>query len=127
MLMLKWNLEASSEEDAFLLKGHVPIHEWLAIVTLSFLLILYASYSYFYEPPVLVIEENLPYVTVYLEGGVVSPGFFTAKCDTTLGELLSEIRCKEGVQWERLSLDRVLVDQEQIYVPYKKNMDKKTK
>ncbi len=118
---MNWISEASSEEDAFLLKDQVPIHEWLAIVTLSFLLILYASYSYFYEPLPSIIQEGLPYVTVYLEGGVVSPGFFTAKRDTTLSELLSEIRCKEGVQWERLSLDRVLVDQEQIYIPYKKS------
>jgi hypothetical protein len=117
---MRESFKASSREDAFLLENKVPIHEWLAILTLSLLLIFCSFYSYRYAPSALPCCEEVPYVTVYLEGAVVAPGCFTAKRGTSLGGLLQEVRCKEEMSKKGLPLKRALVDQEAIYIPYKK-------
>jgi len=67
------------------MKNQLPVHEWIAVLFVSSLVLSFGIVSYLNTPKEYPIEESVPIaseITIYIDGAVLHPGAVKLPKDT---------------------------------------------
>jgi hypothetical protein len=110
-------------------RPHLPVHEWLSIVSLSALLLTLTLFalrgpsSHLVGKPHHLID---PEVDIYIEGAVKKPGAYRVPRQSHVREALDQAGVLPNANLKRLKLDRKVRNGEIINVRQYKRRPKKS-